>query len=156
MADDHRSAASTAENEEDVPDGASTVSMTPTVADTFHNCSLWCTDSGKIQFYMVFVVSEKTGQPGICDLCNCASSDPSPLPSAHPRDKYKGCRPWGRYKANPKKLHRRIRSKLCLICIQVFKECRLEICLFPYRRIVLLVMCVGRVLLMVMVLLLDK
>ena len=130
------------DDEVGVDDGASTVSMTPSAADAFHKNSNWATDPGKFQFYMVFVVSERTGLPAKCDLCSCLSSDPSPLPGSHPRDKHGGCVPWNRYKAVPKKMCRRVRSKLCLVCVLVFKECRLEIYVSPPPRAVLLSGCV--------------
>ena len=113
--------------DEDAADNGSTVSMTESLADTFHGNSLWCNEKETFEFYQIFVVNERNGQSCRCDLCSCLSADVSPLPAAHARDKYKGCRPWNRYATNKIKLTRRVRSKLCLICVMNFRECRLGI-----------------------------
>ena len=113
--------------DEDAAANGSTFSMTESLADTFHGNSLWCNEKGKFEFCYIFVVNERNGTCCRCDLCSCLSTDLSPLPAAHARDKYKGCRPWNRYATNKIKLTRRTRSKLCLICVMNFRECRLGI-----------------------------
>ena len=41
--------------DEDAADNGSTVSMTESLADTFHGNSLWCNEKGTFEFYQIFV-----------------------------------------------------------------------------------------------------
>ena len=102
-------------------DASSVVSTTPSLANEFHGNEKKCAEKGKWQHYMIFVVDARNRDPYKCHLCVGFSNEAGPIPNAHARDKHGGCRPWFRYKRWPKKLEKRVRLKLCLICVMVFR-----------------------------------